>query len=189
MSEVQGNIQENVPEIAPDTIVQAVVNAPYSRLLAFEAIDQEREYQKKWGEDFDNANTINDWIAYIVKFLGKTVSAAGTAPGQFNKEEFRKQLVKVGALAVAVLERDDFAPRHYDVQPEPEPEPETQCVDNCPGCAAEAQALVDEALAAENENAALAEELTAGPVTEQAEPDLDSYPIIFFLDLSDDLGR
>ena len=84
------------------------------RSEVFKLIDAEREYQSKWGTDFDDKNTINDWIAYIVKYLGNTMIAAGTNVGQFNNAEFRKQLVKVLALGTAMLERENFAPRHYD---------------------------------------------------------------------------
>jgi hypothetical protein len=75
----------------------------------FDLIAGERAYQnKKWGTEFDNKNTPNDWIAYIAIYLGKAV----TFP--WNREAFRTAILKVAALAVAVLEREDYAPRHYD---------------------------------------------------------------------------
>lgn len=75
----------------------------------FKQIEEERTYQNaRWGNDFDSKNTPNDWVAYIAKYLGQTV----TMP--FNDAVFRKQLLKVATLAVAALEQEKYAPRHYD---------------------------------------------------------------------------
>lgn len=75
----------------------------------FKAINDEREYQeKRWGAAFDEKNTPNDWVAYITKHAGMSV----TLP--LDKAQFRNQMLKVAAIAVAVLERDEYAPRHYD---------------------------------------------------------------------------
>lgn len=75
----------------------------------FDSINAERNYQdSKWGNSFDSKNTPNDWVAYISKYLGQSV----TMP--FNEDVFRTQLLKVATLAVAALEQDKYAPRHYD---------------------------------------------------------------------------
>jgi len=75
----------------------------------FADIQDERGYQiNKWGHDFDSKNTPNDWVAYIAKYLGQTV----TMP--FNETVFRTQLTKVATLAVAALQQEKYAPRHYD---------------------------------------------------------------------------
>lgn len=80
-----------------------------TREQIFNLIGAERDYQThKWGTAFDTKNTPNDWVAYISKYLGQTV----TLP--FNKATFQTQLLKVAALAVAALEQQDYAPRHYD---------------------------------------------------------------------------
>jgi len=79
-----------------------------NRSEVYAAIDAERAYQAKWGLEFDHANTPNDWVTYIVKYLGQCV----TLP--WNGDTFRKQMVKVAALAVAALEQYDYAPSHYD---------------------------------------------------------------------------
>lgn len=80
-----------------------------TRKIIFEAIDHEREYQDgKWGEEFDSKNTPNDWVAYLVAYLGKAV----TLP--WKEETFRLMLVKVAALCVAALERSNYPARHYD---------------------------------------------------------------------------
>ena len=75
----------------------------------FVEIENERLYQdSKWGKEFDDKNTPNDWIAYITIYLGKAV----TFP--WNRDVFRKAILKVAALAVAILEREEYAPCHYD---------------------------------------------------------------------------
>lgn len=78
----------------------------------FAEIKAEREYQNKlWGTEFDDKNTINDWSAYITRYLGQ-------ATGSENEAEQRTQMMKVASLAVAALEainrNGKFAPRHYD---------------------------------------------------------------------------
>lgn len=68
----------------------------------YEEIDNEREYQdKKWGLENDNQNTSNDWITYITAWAGKAYSFPS------NKENFRKNMVKVAAIAVAAIETCD----------------------------------------------------------------------------------
>lgn len=76
----------------------------------FEAVEKERAYQdEKWGRTFDDANTPNDWIAYIMVYAGSAV----TLP--WNKDVFRKAILKVMTICCAILEREEYAPRHYDV--------------------------------------------------------------------------
>ena len=71
----------------------------------------ERDYQNlKWGADFDRLNTPNDWVAYLVAYVGKAV----TLP--WNRDEFRARVLQVAALCFAILEREDYAPRHYDTK-------------------------------------------------------------------------
>lgn len=80
-----------------------------TRQEVFEAIETERAYQVgKWGSEFDSKNTPNDWVTYITKYLGQSV----TMP--FDSERFRTQILKVATLAVAALEQNSYAPRHYD---------------------------------------------------------------------------
>lgn len=80
-----------------------------SRRDIYDNIEAERSYQnERWGTAFDDKNTPNDWVAYITKYLGQSV----TMP--FNDDTFRVQMLKVAALAVAVLEQDKYALRHYD---------------------------------------------------------------------------
>lgn len=79
----------------------------------YEELKVERNYQdQKWGHDFDDKNTLNDWLTYI------NIYGAKAAAMDVSKEDQRKYMVKVAALAVAALEtfdrNDGFAPRHYD---------------------------------------------------------------------------
>lgn len=80
----------------------------------FQEINKERDYQdSKWGIDFDNENTINDWATYINIYLAKATSFG------VSKKDQRKFMIKVAALSVAALETFDrnggFADRHYDI--------------------------------------------------------------------------
>lgn len=75
----------------------------------FEMVERERAYQDiRWGKGFDDQNTPNDWIAYITLYAGKAV----TMP--WDQETFRTMVLKVMTICCAILERDEYAPRHYD---------------------------------------------------------------------------
>jgi hypothetical protein len=84
-----------------------------ARAAILAEIDGERDYQnKKWGTDFDNKNTLNDWATYINLHLSKAATMG------VKSDEQRRQFLKVASLAVAALEIFDknngFSPRHYD---------------------------------------------------------------------------
>jgi hypothetical protein len=80
-----------------------------TRAEIFKLIEKERAYQDaKWGTEFDDKNTPNDWVSYISIYLGKAV----TMP--WDREAFRTAILKVVTLGVAILEREGYAPRHYD---------------------------------------------------------------------------
>lgn len=75
----------------------------------FKEIVAEREYQdKKWGTAFDDKNTVNDWVSYLVKYTGMAV----TLP--WDRTAFRTAIKKVAAICFAILERDEYPKRHYD---------------------------------------------------------------------------
>ena len=66
---------------------------------------------KKWGTDFDEQNTLNDWLVYAMIYLGKA--------GQVDKteDEQRKALIKAAGLvinAINWLDSGDMPKRHYD---------------------------------------------------------------------------
>lgn len=64
-----------------------------------EEIKAEREYQDyKWGGPrHDDGHSANDWIAYITSYLGKNEMS-------YNNLDFRNDMIKVAALAVAAVE-------------------------------------------------------------------------------------
>lgn len=79
----------------------------------FKEIQAEREYQdNKWGHEFDDENTINDWGTYINIYLAKATDMSTP----FSEQ--RGKLLKVAALAVAAIQTFDrnegFPSRHYD---------------------------------------------------------------------------
>lgn len=80
------------------------MNNRYQRspLLAriFLEIECERSDQdSKWGGySHDDKHGSHDWIAYIVKHTGKSIQSP------WNENIFRKQMIRVAALAVAAVE-------------------------------------------------------------------------------------
>lgn len=73
----------------------------------------EREYQdQKWGTDFDDKNTVNDWGTYINHYVAKATQMNMSADAQ------EQAFLKVAALAVAAVESSGrnkgFPLRHYD---------------------------------------------------------------------------
>jgi len=79
----------------------------------FVALNIERVYQDgKFGTEFDDKNTINDWVTYITNY-------ASNASFAENDDQATKQLLKVAALALAAIEAyerngNSFPNRHYD---------------------------------------------------------------------------
>lgn len=69
-----------------DTIIQEILS--------------EREYQdNKWGgEAHDDTHQSHDWVAFIIKHMGKAI----TWP--WDGERFRAQMIRVAALALAAVE-------------------------------------------------------------------------------------
>jgi len=74
---------------------------------------------KLWGTDFDDKNTANDWVAYIVNYV-----ASGAYAGRQEKYDpvkFQEHLKKAAALCVSAIvtiaRNGDCAPRHYEKLP------------------------------------------------------------------------
>jgi hypothetical protein len=77
-------------------------------------IRRERAYQDtRFGHEFDDKNTVNDWVAFITVYAARAVRDADH-DGLFAREAF----IKVAALAVAACEahdrNKDFPARHFD---------------------------------------------------------------------------
>lgn len=77
------------------------------------AVDKEYCYAcDRWGREFDDRNTINDWVAYINQYLVLATLAGAT------HEQVEAGFIKAANLAVsaiAALKRNGkFPERHYD---------------------------------------------------------------------------
>ena len=71
---------------------------------------QERQRQEKLAHGgntaaFDQTNQYNDWVAYITAYAGR--AAGGCARNEREDCDFRENMVKVAALAVAAIEAYD----------------------------------------------------------------------------------
>jgi hypothetical protein len=70
-------------------------------------IQEERNAQiARWGNDFDDTHTQNDWVAFITSYAGKAMRKMPGEEGQQypDPDGFCSAMVKVGALAFAALE-------------------------------------------------------------------------------------
>lgn len=76
----------------------------------FDEVRAEREYQdKRWGHNADDTvNSPNDFVAYIAHYATRWL--AGSLPPKYSTSvlnTYRKQMIKVAALAVAAIESLD----------------------------------------------------------------------------------
>lgn len=80
-------------------------NDPFITRDVLEDVAKERTRQdEKWGgADHDDTHSNHDWVAYIVRHTGRAVM------WPFDRAAFRKQMVRVAALAVAAVEWCDRA--------------------------------------------------------------------------------
>lgn len=79
---------------------ESPVKSMYSQPLDqfFREVEKERAYQdEKWGSDFDAENDRDNWIAYMVSYLGRVFTAD-------SQEAQQKALVQVATLAAAAHE-------------------------------------------------------------------------------------
>jgi hypothetical protein len=77
----------------------------------FDRITVERNYQDaKWGNEFDDKNTPSDWASFITYYATRSL----LNNQYFDLDNYLSDIVKVAALAVAILEREKVAPRHWD---------------------------------------------------------------------------
>lgn len=67
-------------------------------------ICEEREAQDiLWGKEHDDQNSQSEWIALMTRHLGLAVNDGG----QTSCSRYRKQLIRVAALAIAAIESLD----------------------------------------------------------------------------------
>lgn len=75
-----------------------------NRNVIFDAIEKERAYQDgKWG-DTDAQNNEYNWAAYIGAYTNRSLTGFPGLDTE-RREHFKKDMVKVAALAVAALEK------------------------------------------------------------------------------------
>jgi len=64
----------------------------------------EREHQDKLSYEFkDDTHSMNDWVAFVVKYLGPSLNGGKGAEDKM----FRYQMIKVAAIAVAAVQAID----------------------------------------------------------------------------------
>ena len=67
-----------------------------------EVFHERRKQDLKWGgPEHDDTHDSYDWIAFIACHVGRAVMQP------WNKETFRRQMIRVAALAVAAVEWSD----------------------------------------------------------------------------------
>ena len=91
---------DRIREGGPGSILSEIVN---------ERANQDDEWG---GPDQDDQRTSWDWIAYLTKHAGKAVRYP------FDLEIFRRQMVRVAALAVAAIEWADRLKKRQDAEEE-----------------------------------------------------------------------
>ena len=107
--------EQNPQECTQDGCCRPEQETPYPLGQIFVDISKEREHQlQRWGNEFDDKNTISQWQRYINEQL-----ARGTAYyGDLNNNP-RKALVNAATVAVAAIEAFDrnngLPSEHYTV--------------------------------------------------------------------------
>ena len=82
-----------------------------------EKIRTEREYQnKEWGKEFDKLHDINDWIAFMIRYLGQA-SMEYSDDKEKGIESFTKA-VTIGVAALEIAREFGWKPTHYENLPE-----------------------------------------------------------------------
>ena len=76
--------------------------------------------EEGWSYAFDDKNTPSDWASFINIYLGRAVTTAAASGFSVNKD-FRTNMLKVAALAIAAIEAVDrnetLSLRHFDQDP------------------------------------------------------------------------
>lgn len=78
----------------------------------YKAVDAELDYaDAKWGTEFDDKNTLNDWAAYAGTYIGKA-----TAVNADKGQQIAGLTKAIGLLVNALIRVKDgtVAKRHYD---------------------------------------------------------------------------
>ena len=78
-----------------------------------DAVLEERTCSEKWGQAFDDKNTLNDWVAYICIYAGE----AAKIDRKDDPDDIYAKLIKSANLALTAAKRvrtQTIAKRHYD---------------------------------------------------------------------------
>jgi len=79
------------------------------------AIEGELDYAaEKWGTDFDDKNTLNDWVTYATLY---GTDAAKMGNGQDVQYSFLIKAAGLLIIAANRVRRGEVAPRHYEGEP------------------------------------------------------------------------
>lgn len=71
------------------------------------AVQRERMSQRRqWGDDHDAQHAPGDWTRFVVRHLGRAEQAVEDG----DAAAWRKQMIRVAALAVAALEAEEPKP-------------------------------------------------------------------------------
>lgn len=102
-----GNIERDEPLGTPASSTGTSQDSILGKIL--QDIFAERFYQsEKWGNDFDDTHTQNDWVAFITAYAGNGMRKNPGDTSQYpTPDAFRRAMVKVATLAVAAIEALD----------------------------------------------------------------------------------
>ena len=90
---------ENAPPLAEHRELPQISERKHLASVLTEVFHERRKQDLKWGGPaHDNQHNSHDWIAYITLHAGRAVM------WPWDRETFRKQMVRVAALAVAAVE-------------------------------------------------------------------------------------
>ena len=84
-----------------------------------------RYSREKYGDSFDQKNTMNDWVAYISQYAGKACTYFSDADVKTRADaraKFRTMMLKVANLALCAMlaeEQGWLVERHYDGTKDP----------------------------------------------------------------------
>ena len=81
--------------------------------IEIDAVLKERTFSEKWGQAFDDKNTLNDWTTYICIYAGE----AAKMDRKDDPDEIYAKLIKSANLALTAAKRvrtQTIAKRHCD---------------------------------------------------------------------------
>lgn len=90
--------------------------------IIFDDIKHElsRKSVKKWGDQFDKNNTINDWVTFICMYASDAAKLEYSSPKSkaLDPKDSRLYLIKAAGLCISAIHNLDkngkWLKRHYD---------------------------------------------------------------------------